>query len=759
MPTASGQYGSDQRLSDYRPVLAVSVDGRRAISASLDATLWVWDLTTGQCVHTLTGRRASDDPNLLHCQQMIHGVAITPDGRLAVSRTLDDELRVWDLDAAVCLRVLRPGGEVTTGFGSKAVAMTADGRSVLSADPDAIRSWDLAAGDRVSRFEYPADVARGGPMPPVALAVDRGAALSLGPDHAVVAWTIPDGRTLAVLEGHRDRVTALALTPDGRFAVSGGADRTLRVWAMESGTPIGAFEHDDMVMAVAVTGDGRFALAAARDDSLRIWDVERGALLRTIRVRWEHMGTIAIAPDGASALSAGSDTVLRLWDVERGLISDASAELRGISHLSTGREGRAVIACGSAAVRVIDATAGTPLSTLRESVTQITPDGTRALALAPGDFDADQRIVVWDLRSTHRLWTLDGHAQAIIGLGVTADSRRAVSWSHDKTLRVWDLDQGVCLRTEKTAMLRGEVMRAVDDGRGMLVWDRGDSVALVDVDTLRSVTSVPAWYVGTPVYAALSPDGAFVTLGCREANQMHCWDLSRRRRFRELNRGGVEAHTERVWSWSLSPDGRHAVSASNDCTVGIWDVATGACVRRLAGHQHWVVGAVVTPDGRHVVSWSWDRTIRVWDFATGECRLVAAQPAGVTALEAHPDRVVAGDAEGKVTFLRLDNLEGGAPIVTAVRRYDRARAEWDDRPVVHCPWCGGASPVPSSIETAITAIHAAANLSSEPIPCLDLPQEVWADASLHVECPRCAHPIRYNPFVLDHRDWYTAFRT
>ena len=79
----------------------------------------------------------------------------------------------------------------------------------------------------------------------------------------------------------------MAVTPDGRRAVSASVDRTLRLWDLESGQTIRTLEgHTDSVSAVAVTPDGRRAVSASDDRTLRLWDLEaakRSARSKAIR--------------------------------------------------------------------------------------------------------------------------------------------------------------------------------------------------------------------------------------------------------------------------------------------------------------------------------------------------------------------------------------------------------------------------------------------------------------------------------------------
>jgi len=72
--------------------VAVTADGKRAVSASGDQTLKVWDLETGRALRTLEGHSG-----------YVWGVAVTADGKRAVSASYDKTLKVWDLESGLAL--------------------------------------------------------------------------------------------------------------------------------------------------------------------------------------------------------------------------------------------------------------------------------------------------------------------------------------------------------------------------------------------------------------------------------------------------------------------------------------------------------------------------------------------------------------------------------------------------------------------------------------------------------------------------------
>ena len=64
-------------------------------------------------------------------------------------------------------------------------------------------------------------------------------------------------------------------------------------------------------------------------------------------------------------------------------------------------------------------------------------------------------------------------------------------------------------------------------------------------------------------------------------------------------------------------DGRRALSGSDDRTLRLWDLETGAELRRFEGHTRWITSVTVLADGRRALSGAYDLTLRLWDLETG----------------------------------------------------------------------------------------------------------------------------------------------
>jgi len=94
----------------------------------------------------------------------------------------------------------------------------------------------------------------------------------------------PPGTALVrTLAGHSSAVTGVAVSGDGRRAVSASVDRTLKVWDLETGLEVRTlFGHSDPVGGVAVSADGGRAVSASWDQTLKVWDLETGLEVRTL---------------------------------------------------------------------------------------------------------------------------------------------------------------------------------------------------------------------------------------------------------------------------------------------------------------------------------------------------------------------------------------------------------------------------------------------------------------------------------------------
>jgi WD40 repeat protein len=131
--------------------------------------------------------------------------------------------------------------------------------------------------------------------------------------------TPPGGPLIRTFTGHAGWVNSVAISADGRRALSGSYDKTLKLWDIETRREIRSFlGHAGGVNSVAISADGRRALSGSYDKTLKLWDIETGREIRSFPCHADRVRSVAISADGRRALSGSDDNTLKLWDIETG---------------------------------------------------------------------------------------------------------------------------------------------------------------------------------------------------------------------------------------------------------------------------------------------------------------------------------------------------------------------------------------------------------------------------------------------------------
>ncbi|MEW6347787.1 MAG: AAA family ATPase [Thermodesulfobacteriota bacterium] len=435
-------------LEDHRsPVysVAISPDGKWAVSGGDDRTVRYWRPEEGRCLKTLTEHTG-----------IVNSVAITADGRIAISASYDYSPRFWHLHTAQCLSKLT-GHTSANVYG---VDMTPDGRWAVSCGMDkTVRLWDLvhASLPKLPEKGRPFVVMRGKTpclwtdttsfhsytVPSVDISSDGTFIVSASWDNTVGVWLAGDSyQSFQPLRGHQDGAVSVALSPDRRHAVSGSWAGEIRLWDIEARTPVRAFSAGQLpILALAVTPDGKWALSGSEIDLL-LWDLQSGQKLERLDAGLSGVMSIKVSPDGTFAAVTGKH----------------GSSVRFVA-LDTGRSLKTILArrCATCDELGMVATHEDWRFWTKETFTLsdercgrarfvcLTPDGRFALITG-----FSMHIQVWDIRKDACVHILEGHTAPVDGIGISPDGRFAVSAGEDKTVRVWDCRTGECLGVQPT---------------------------------------------------------------------------------------------------------------------------------------------------------------------------------------------------------------------------------------------------------------------------------------------------------------------
>jgi hypothetical protein len=148
--------------------------------------------------------------------------------------------------------------------------------------------------------------------------------ISGGRDKMIMVWSLETGKCLQTLVKHHDSITSLALSQDGSLLVSGSLDQTACVWSLKTGECLKTFAHSAGVSCVAFLQDsdkvitGASGMGNIKDCNIRVWSIKTGLCEKELVGHKEKVTGVALSRQGDCLVSSSHDKTLRVWSVESG---------------------------------------------------------------------------------------------------------------------------------------------------------------------------------------------------------------------------------------------------------------------------------------------------------------------------------------------------------------------------------------------------------------------------------------------------------
>jgi WD40 repeat protein/serine/threonine protein kinase len=278
--------------------VALSKDGRLALSCGGDQGLCLWNVRSGKEIRRFGGRE-------------LLAVALAPDGQKAATCSADGTVSLWDLEtgqARTLMSSIRDNPAESVAFlpTGKQLVYATFGRNVT------VQSLEPGSPTR----SYSSG--RWGTIKSLAVSPNGRFVVIGSQEGTVFVCDLEANGQITLLNGHHNAaVLAVAFAPDGRYMLSAGADGNVALWDGLTGKRLKNHKHVAAVTSVAFSPDGTRFVTGCADKTVRLWDAKRGVELKVFRDHTGEVTSVAFASDGVHVLSASVDKTLRWWRVPK----------------------------------------------------------------------------------------------------------------------------------------------------------------------------------------------------------------------------------------------------------------------------------------------------------------------------------------------------------------------------------------------------------------------------------------------------------
>lgn len=288
--------------------VVLSEDSKTLAVGHRDGTITLRSLASGKADVTLKG-----DPT------SVNALAFSPDGKVLAS-TAGGPVRLWDV--AKGAEKARLNGHTLP---VSTLAFSRDGKVLASAGgrEQSVRLWDVPTGKETAAltgFDLTVDE--------IALSGDGTLLVTKTGYGTVQLWDVRTGKVKATLvrgtEADSPWADGLALSEDGKILAwaemkSGRGvylDRRVLLWDVTAGKLRATLKHKDMLSSLAMSADGRLLASGSDGGALTVWDVATGKALVNRSAGTGFVGRLAFSGDGKLLASACREKV-QLWEVAK----------------------------------------------------------------------------------------------------------------------------------------------------------------------------------------------------------------------------------------------------------------------------------------------------------------------------------------------------------------------------------------------------------------------------------------------------------
>ncbi len=247
-----------------------------------------------------------------HAEEAAFAADISPDGRFSVVSSLTQGINVWQYgkpDPVYQWSHQGAGNNVVVS-----VHISADNQFVATSDREAFALWSMQRGEPVGFWRIDESSVRD-----IAVANEGKGILVARANGKVMYFEPLTGRRLEFL-GHQEKVNSVDISPNGKFALTGGNDYVAYLWSTDTGQIIHTFTHPSRVTLVAIDDEGRYVFTADSQQKSQVWNAQTGAPVSNLQyiARQKIFTDAVFSKDGKRLLTGAPSRRVYEWNVQTG---------------------------------------------------------------------------------------------------------------------------------------------------------------------------------------------------------------------------------------------------------------------------------------------------------------------------------------------------------------------------------------------------------------------------------------------------------
>jgi WD40 repeat protein len=419
------------------------------------------------------------------------------------------------------------------------------------------------------------------------------------------------GEVIRELPRQEDMISAVLFTPDGLRLVAAGYDKRARLWDIATKSKLREFAHAGWITAADIDPSGTILATASLDGTGALWSLVDGQSLAPLAVLKHTDGVEDIHFDaaGARVITASRDRTAKVWSAPNGRLLATLSHTQAVSTAIFMPDSSNVVTGSSEAVRLWRIDNSEQLAVLgrhteRDQVSKIVaaPHGDMVLSTSSGG-----EVRLWRAQPENPAWIL-GHSDAVDSVAFSPDGSFLLSSAEDSTCRLWKVATGELL----TVIAGGETAQSWCEwyrDRRNILFSVFDPEGTLEVRQLLDDAKLAVFEKqGSPVTSvAYDPQNESIVTAALN----YVWMWPRGPAGNKVKLGELPEWVLNLW---IDPLHRHAIAASEDGTIAMWDLTPPYARSDVSWPKDRLGRTAVSADGKRLAIFTSSGLVYLYDL-------------------------------------------------------------------------------------------------------------------------------------------------